>query len=135
MANEGAPAEIGPGQLIGRYRVLQRLGSGAMGELYLALDEGLARKVAIKLLAEKHREAKDLRARFLREAKACAAISHVNVVQVFLIDEFDGRPYFSMEYLQGIDLGRLVKHLGPLTVGDAAAVCAQAATGLREAAQ
>jgi tRNA A-37 threonylcarbamoyl transferase component Bud32 len=133
MANE-APAEIATGQLIGRYRVQHRLGSGAMGELYLAIDEGLNRKVAIKLLAEKHREAKDLRARFLREAKACAAVSHVNVVQVFLIDEYDGRPYFSMEYLQGIDLGRLVKHLGPLTTGDAAAVGAQAAVGLREAA-
>jgi serine/threonine-protein kinase len=133
MAHEGA-GEISVGQLIGRYRVLQRLGSGAMGELYLAVDEGLARKVAIKLLAEKHREAKDLRARFLREAKACAAVSHVNVVQVFLIDEYDGRPYFSMEYLQGIDLGRLVKLTGPLRPGDAAAVCGQAAIGLREAA-
>lgn len=119
---------------IGRYRVLERLGAGAMGELYCALDEGLGRKVAIKILAEEHREAADLRQRFVREAKAIAALSHPNVVLIYFIDEHEGRPYFVMEYLAGIDLGRLVRHRGPISPGDAAAVCAQTAAGLREAA-
>jgi serine/threonine-protein kinase len=119
---------------IGRYRVLERLGGGAMGEIYTAVDEGLGRTVAIKILAEEHREATDLRQRFVREAKATAALATPNVVQIHFIDEHEGRPYFVMEFLAGIDLGRLVRHRGPLAAGDAALVCARAAAGLREAA-
>jgi len=134
MGRDDIWGELQEGDRVGRYKVLSRLGSGAMGDLYLALDEGLGRKVALKLLAAKHREAPDLRMRFLREARACAAVNHPNVVQVFLVDEHEGRPYFAMEYLRGIDLGRLIRLMGPLRPGDAAAVAVQAALGLREAA-
>jgi len=120
---------------IGRYRVEGRLGGGAMGELYRAVDEGLGRQVAVKVLAEEHRDAEDLRLRFVREAKAIAALSHPNVVLIHDIDEHEGRPYFVMEYLAGVDLGRFVRQRGPLAPGDAAAVCLQAALGLGEAAR
>ncbi|HPH68191.1 MAG TPA: protein kinase, partial [Kofleriaceae bacterium] len=72
-----------PGTIIGAYRIDGTIGSGSMGEVYRAVDVGLNRKVAIKLLSEKHRDNPELRARFVREGRAVAAVSHPAVVQVF----------------------------------------------------
>src|ERR1700733_1613938 len=86
-----------------------------MGEGFKAIDTGLNRRVAIKILSEKHRDSPELRARFAREGRAVAAISHPNVVQVFAIGAFDDRPYIAMEFLEGTDLGASVEKKGPLT--------------------
>src|SRR5215468_6725537 len=105
-----------------------------MGEVFLAVDTGLGRKVALKILSDVHRDNPELRARFIREARAVAAISHPNVVQVFTTGEYDGRPYFAMEYLSGKDLGTLVRDAGPLTARSAAGNILDAARGLEAAA-
>jgi hypothetical protein len=74
----------------GKWHHLQMC-AGAMGEVFRGMDTGLNRRVAIKILSEKHRDSPELRARFVREGRAVAAISHPNVVQVFATGAFDGR--------------------------------------------
>ncbi len=128
------PAPV-PGTIIDAYRVEGVIGSGSMGEVYRAIDIGLHRKVAIKLLSEKHRDNPELRARFVREGRAVAAVSHPAVVQVFATGVFDERPYIAMEFLDGVDLGSLIENNGPLNSVDAAAAALDAATGLEAAAK
>src|SRR5688572_33049426 len=106
-----------------------------MGEVFLAVDRELGRKVALKILSDAHRDNPELRARFVREARAVAQVSHPNVVQVFTTGEYDGRPYFAMEYLAGRDLGSIVRESGALTSRAAAASLLDAARGLEAAAE
>jgi len=106
-----------------------------MGEVFKGVDTGLNRKVAIKILSEKHRDSPELRQRFVREGRAVAAISHPNVVQVFATGTFDDRPYIAMELLDGTDLGSIVEKNGPLTSAEAAHAILDAAQGLAAAAK
>ena len=124
-----------PGTILGAYRIEGQLGAGSMGEVFKAVDTGLDRKVAIKLLSEKHRDSPELRKRFVREGRAVAAISHPNVVQVFATGSFDDRPYIAMELLDGIDLGSVVEKRGPLSSVEAAHAALDAAQGLSAAAK
>ena len=126
---------IEKGTTIERYRVQGRLGAGSMGEVYLGVDIGLDREVALKILSERHRDNRELRARFVREAKAVAAISHPNVVQVFATGTFDGRPYIAMEFLDGTDLGSSIEEHGHWSSLQAARAVLDAAQGLRAAAE
>src|SRR5271170_5148000 len=106
-----------------------------MGDVFRGVDIGLNRKVAIKILSEKHRDSPELRKRFVREGRAVAAISHPNVVQVFATGSFDDRPYIAMELLDGVDLGTAVEQHGPLGTLDAAHAVLDAAQGLSAAAK
>lgn len=103
-----------------------------MGEVYEGIDESLSRRVALKVLGRKHQESKEFKTRFLREGRSLGAMNHANVVQVYFIGEFDGRPFLAMEYLDGYDIGAALKKDGPLRAGDAAEVIRQAAIGLGE---
>jgi serine/threonine protein kinase len=118
---------------IGHYEILGLLGKGAMGEVYEGRDPNLGRRVALKVLGRKHQESTEFKERFLREGRSLAAMNHVNVVQVYFIGEFEGRPFLAMEFLDGEDIGTLIKKNGPLMPGDAAEVVRQAAVGLLEA--
>jgi len=124
-----------PGTILDAYRVEGTLGAGSMGEVFRAIDTGLNRRVAIKILSEKHRDSPELRARFVREGRAVAAISHPNVVQVFANGTWDGRPYIAMELLEGADLGSTVEKRGPLDSVTAAHVMLDAAQGLAAASK
>src|SRR5512138_31681 len=124
-----------PGTTLGAYRVEGTIGAGSMGEVFRGIDTGLNRRVAIKILSEKHRDSPELRARFVREGRAVAAISHPNVVQVFATGNFDERPYIAMELLDGIDLGSTVEKRGPLDSITAAHAMLDAAQGLAAAAK
>lgn len=128
-------AKIETGTTIERYRVERPIGSGSMGDVFLGMDISLDRKVALKILSERHRENRELRARFVREAKAVAAISHPNVVQVFTTGSFDGRPYIAMEFLDGTDLGSSVQKGGSWSSLQSANAALDAARGLNAAAQ
>jgi len=121
--------------MLGAYRVEGTIGSGSMGEVYRGIDTGLDRRVAIKLLSEKHRDSAELRQRFVREGRAVAAISHPNVVAVFATGSFDERPYIAMELLDGADLGSIVERGGALDSLDAAHAVLDAAQGLAAAAR
>ena len=105
-----------------------------MGDVYRATDRNLMRQVAIKVLSLRHRHNSELRARFLREARAVASISHPNVVQVHSTGALDERPYIAMELLHGIDLGSVVLKAGPLSSAHAAHALLDAASGLQAAA-
>jgi tRNA A-37 threonylcarbamoyl transferase component Bud32 len=123
-----------PGSLLGPYQVESVIGAGSMGDVFRGIDTGLNRKVAIKILSEKHRDSPELRARFVREGRAVAAIQHPNVVQVFTTGTFDERPFIAMEFLDGTDLGTAVENGGPLSNLRAARAVLDAAQGLRAAA-
>jgi serine/threonine protein kinase len=88
---------------IGQYTVLRRLGEGGMGEVFAAYNEGLDRKVAIKILRSNLRRGTEAAARVLREAQAQARLSHPNVVQVYEVGKADGQTFIAMEYIAGQD--------------------------------
>jgi serine/threonine-protein kinase len=121
--------------MLGAYRVETDIGSGSMGDVFRGIDTGLNRRVAIKILSEKHRDSPELRARFVREGRAVAAISHPNVVQVFATGTFDDRPYIAMEFLEGTDLGAAVERTGSLSSIEAAHAVLDAAQGLAAASK
>jgi serine/threonine protein kinase len=124
-----------PGTILGAYRVEGTIGQGSMGEVFRGIDTGLNRRVAIKILSEKHRDSPELRQRFVREGRAVAAISHTNVVQVFATGSFDDRPYIVMELLDGQDLGSIVEKRGALDSLSAAHAILDGAQGLAAAAK
>ena len=117
---------------IEHFRVLGLIGRGAMGEVFEAVDESLARRVAIKILGRKHKESSEFRSRFLREGRSLASMNHPNVVQIYEIGEYEGRPFLAMEYLDGRDIGDYLQELGVFLPGDASEVILQAATALAE---
>ena len=88
----------------GRYRVERKLGSGGMAEVYLAEDEELGRKVALKILNERHARDEQFVERFKREARNAAGLNHPHIVRVYDRGEVDGTYYIAMEYLDGRSL-------------------------------
>lgn len=98
-----APMTLPPAQRLGRYAVVRHLDSGGMGSVYVAYDEELHRRLAIKLL---HPTGDDLlaRERTLHEAQALARLSHPNIVQIYDIGEHDGRVFVAMEFIDGVTL-------------------------------
>ena len=103
------------GETIGSYQVLKQLGSGAMGEVYLAEHRHLKRKAAVKLLAPELVGRPDLLERFFLEARATSAIAHPGIVQVFDCEvDATGRPYIVMEFLEGETLAAVLARRGAL---------------------
>ncbi len=103
----------------GRYRILRRLGRGGMADVYLAEDEELGRRVAIKILNERHAADEQFVERFRREATNAAGLSHPNIVSIYDRGEAEGTYYIAMEYLEGSTLKDIVGQRGPLPVGEA----------------
>ena len=94
-------ASVKPGTRLGRYEILSLLGAGGMGEVYLARDTQLERKVALKLLSEKYTENTDWLRRFLREARAASALNHPNIITIHEVGEVDGIHYIATEHIEG----------------------------------
>lgn len=117
---------------IGHYRIIERIGAGGMGEVYLAEDTELKRKVALKFLPPHLCQDADCRVRFKREAQAAAKLSHSNVVTIFDVSEFQGRPFFAMEYVEGYSLREVIKQ-GKLSVADSVGLTMQLCEGLQAA--
>ncbi len=112
------------GRRVGQFELLGELGRGGMGIVYLALDESLKRKVALKVLRQEQAEDERAVKRFLREAETAAKLRHPHIISIYLAGECDGTWYFSMEYVPGITLAELIRGLrsqmlrdrGPLSV-------------------
>ena len=124
--------EIGNGR---RYQITRQLGSGGMGEVYLAVDRTLGRDVALKILrANVNADAFNLEKRFEKEAKVCAALESNNIVQVSDYGlTVEGYPFYVMEYLQGESLGQVLKREGSIPIPRAIAIVRQVCDGLRHA--
>lgn len=104
-----------PGTLLAsRYRIISRLGKGGMGEVFRADDLILGQPVALKFLPESAKSNVNLLTRFYDEVRIARQISHKNVCRVYDIGEVDGQPYLSMEYIDGEDLGSLLRRIGRL---------------------
>jgi serine/threonine-protein kinase len=116
----------------GRYRLGDRLGSGGMSTVVLAMDERLERNVAIKLLAEHLADDEQFVIRFRREALSAARLVHPNIVQVydFGTDDKSGRQYIVMEYVEGSSGAEILREQGVLPVQEALGILAQACRGL-----
>ncbi len=101
--------EVGEGSVVdGRYRVLRRLGSGGMADVWLAEDTHLQRQVALKVLHRRYVQDREFVERFRREAEAAAGLQHPNVVAVFDRGDVDGTYYIAMQYLEGNSLKELI---------------------------
>jgi len=120
------------GRSIGPFRIEAHLGSGGMGAVYLATDDRLGRKVAVKLLPRDVAESPSRRALLLREAKTAAAVSHPNVAAIYEVGEDDGRLYIAMEYVEGRTL-RVALSDGPLSLQVAYDYALQVARGMARA--
>jgi beta-lactam-binding protein with PASTA domain/predicted Ser/Thr protein kinase len=115
----------------GRYRIVRRLGSGGMANVYLAEDQELGRRVAIKILNDRHAGDEQFVERFRREAKNAASLSHPNIVSIYDRGEAEGTYYIAMEYLDGKSLKELILERGPAPVSVAVDYARQILAALR----
>jgi len=115
----------------GRYRILRKLGSGGMANVYLAEDEELGRRVAIKILNDRYANDELFIERFRREAKSAAALSHPNIVSIYDRGEAEGTYYIAMEVIEGRSLKELILTRGPLPIGQAIAFTLEILDALR----
>ncbi len=97
------------GKTVSHYRILEKIGEGGMGEVYLAEDVSLGRRVAMKFLPKKFTAKEEARERFKREARAAAALNHPNIITIHEIDEYEDLLYIVMEYIDGETLGDKIK--------------------------
>jgi serine/threonine protein kinase len=123
---------IDAGQSVGHYRVIQMLGHGGMGEVYLAEDLKLRRKVALKILPKERRDV-ECRKRFEREARALAAINHPNIVTLYSLEEWRGIRFITMEWVDGRTLSEILNASGPFSLTDLVDIGVQTAEGLAQA--
>jgi len=120
------------GQIISRYRILEKLGEGGMGVVYKAEDLRLKRTVALKFLPPLSAGGEEEKSRFLIEAQAAAALDHPNICTVYEIDEADGRCFISMAYIEGRSMKQMLES-GALRIEQALELGTHVARGLQEA--
>src|SRR5258707_39883 len=114
---------------IARYEILNRIGRGGMGALYLARDPKIDRLVAVKVL-HADLEGDDMRVRFDREARSAGAMNHPNIVTIFDYGVFEDSPYIVMEYLRGETLAEVIKRKAPMPLRDKLSLLEQLCRGL-----
>src|SRR5262252_4566882 len=130
LANQLAEAKAG--ESIGPYQILKPIGSGGMGEVYLAIDTRTDRKVALKLLPNDLSTNRDRVQRFQQEARAVLALNHPNIVTIYEIGELDGRHFIATEWIQGDTLRQRVAAKS-ISLTEALEIASQAASALAAA--
>src|SRR4051812_4331359 len=123
------------GRTLGDFHVLRRLGQGGMGQVYLAEQVSLKRKVALKILRPDLPSSPTALQRFRREAEAVAQATHANIVQVYAIGDQDGIAYMAMEYVEGRNLREYLARKGPPDVPLALGIMRQVAAALQRAGE
>jgi serine/threonine-protein kinase len=119
-------------ETLGHYEIIGPIGSGGMGEVYVARDPKLGRKVAIKLLPLRLTTERDTLTRFTQEARSASALNHPNIVTIHEVGADEGTPYIVMEYIDGVDLRSMINE-GALPVSKVLDIGAQIADGLAAA--
>jgi serine/threonine protein kinase/tetratricopeptide (TPR) repeat protein len=123
--------ELLPNTNISHYRIVSKIGAGGMGEVYLAEDTRLGRKVAIKLLAEELTQNRDRLSRFDQEAYAASALNHPNIITIYEMGDEGGRHFIATEFIDGVTLR---KHLGaPIDFPEVLHIAIQVAAALEDA--
>jgi serine/threonine protein kinase len=115
---------------IGKYHIIELVGEGAMGVVYRARDSVLDRTVAIKVMNESIARQEDLRKRFLHEAQAAASLQHPNVVTIYDLGDMGGHLFIAMEFVQGVDLEKLLELGEPLSLQSRLDIIIDVLTGL-----
>ncbi len=128
---------LAPGTPIAHYHVLEKIGEGGMGNVFLAEDTKLGRQVALKFLHSRRLSDPTARERFIREAKAAAALNHPNIITVYEINEFEEHLYMAMEYVPGQTLAEIISTAGeenkPLPIKDCIDIAVNICEGLAAA--
>src|SRR5467141_1092396 len=124
--------ELSANTTLSHYRIVSRIGAGGMGELYLAQDTKLDRRVALKILPADVALNRDRMERFVREAKSAASLNHPNIAHIYEIAEADGVHFIAMELVEGETLDANISGK-PLQLKEALAIATQIAEGLSEA--
>jgi eukaryotic-like serine/threonine-protein kinase len=120
------------GASIGHYQIIEPLGSGGMGEVYLALDTRMDRKVALKLLPQYFTEDQERVRRFQQEARAVLALNHPNIVTIYEVGQADDKHFIATEFIEGETLRQRMSH-GPWKLGESIDIASQVAGGLTAA--
>jgi len=98
------------GKTISHYKILNAIGAGGMGKIFLAEDIELHRKVVLKFLHYHYSSGKDFKTRFKLEARAAAKLDHPNIVTIYDVGEYEGQPYIAMQFVQGRSLDKIIKN-------------------------
>jgi serine/threonine protein kinase/HAMP domain-containing protein len=115
---------------IGRYRVGEPIGEGAMAQVFIAHDPSIERSIAIKVLRQELRDDPEVVRRFLAESRAAGMLSHAHIATIYDVGQSDGIPYIAMEHIEGEPLDRLLEQQGRLTIERVLALSVQIADAL-----
>ena len=115
---------------VGHYDIVEELGRGGMGVVYKGFEANLNRHVAIKLMSEALAHDPQVVERFLREARSMAQLNDPHIIQIYMIGDDQGQPFFAMEFVEGESLSQMLRREGKLEAKHAAGIIAQAAQGL-----
>ncbi len=133
-ANKTAEPDL-TGRKFGDYRILRRLGRGAMAEVYLAQQRSLRRQVALKFLKRSLASDETYVLRFQNEARSAAALVHANIVQIYEVGQVDGTHFIAQEYVRGMNLGQYLTRHGTLDAPLVVSIMCQVAAALSKAAE
>ena len=125
-------SQLAPGQTFGHYEIDRMIGKGGMGEVYLAADKMLNRKIALKLLPVDYTKDQDRLRRFQQEARAASALNHPNILTIYELREIDERQYIATEYVEGETLRQRLER-GPLPLSEVLDVALQITSALAAA--
>lgn len=132
MGKDDSPGSLFRGAQISHYKILEKLGSGGMGEVYLAEDTKLNRRVALKFLPSQFISDENFKIRFKREAQAAAKLNHPNIITIYEVNEYNDLPFIAMELAEGESLDKIIKG-GDLPIPKIIDIISQICEGLREA--
>jgi serine/threonine protein kinase len=120
-------------QTLSHYRITKKLGAGGMGEVYLAEDTTLNRRLALKLLPAEYTQNEERLRRFKQEARAASALNHPNILTIHEVGEANGHHFIATEFIDGDTLRERLKRTGKMKTSETLAIAAQVASALAAA--